>query len=72
VAHNLEIDWEKGEVKMTWCPLICGKRRQEEKEKEVKKVERDEDEEILRKLVFKRFWRWKKVFRKKESERIPV
>jgi len=23
VAHNLEIDWEKGEVKMTCCPPIC-------------------------------------------------
>jgi len=42
VAHNPEIDWEKGEVKMMWCPPICGKRRQEEKEKEVKKAERDE------------------------------
>jgi len=24
-AHNLEIDWEKGEVKMTRCPPICGR-----------------------------------------------
>ena len=24
-AYNLEIDWEKGEVKMTCCPPICGK-----------------------------------------------
>ena len=24
-AHNPEIDWEKGEVKMTRCPLICGR-----------------------------------------------
>jgi len=23
-AHNPEIDWEKGEVKMTKCPPICG------------------------------------------------
>jgi len=23
-AHNPEIDWEKGEVKMTRCPPICG------------------------------------------------
>ena len=28
-AYNLEIDWEKGEVKMTCCPPICGKRREE-------------------------------------------
>jgi len=72
VAHNPEIDWEKGEVKMMWCPPICGKKKQEGKEKEVKKTERDEDEKVLRKLVPKRFWRWKKVFRKKESERMPV
>jgi len=55
-AHNPEIDWEKGEVKMTRCPPICGKRKQEEK-KEVKKIEKDKDKEILRKLVPKRFWK---------------
>jgi len=71
-AHNPEIDWEKGEVKMTRCPPICGKRKQEEKKREVKKVEKDEDEETLRKLVPKRFWKWKKVFGKRESERMPV
>jgi len=32
-AHNPEIDWEKGEIKMTRCPPICGKRKQEEKRK---------------------------------------
>ena len=71
-AHNLEIDWEKGEVKMMCCPPICGKRKQEEKEKKVRKTEKNEDEEILRELVPRRFWKWKKVFEKKESERIPV
>jgi len=71
VAHNPEIDWEKGEVKIMRCPPICGKRKQEEK-KEVKKIEMDEDEETLRKLVPKRFWKWKKVFGKRESERMPV
>jgi len=70
-AHNPEIDWEKGEVKMMRCPPICGKRKQEEK-KEVKKIKKDEDEETLRKLVPKRFWKWKKVFEKRESERMPV
>jgi len=54
-AYNPEIDWEKGEVKMTCCPPICGRRKQEEKEKEVKKVEKDEDKETLRRLVPKRF-----------------
>ena len=42
------------------------------KEKEVKKVEKDKNEEMLKKLVPKRFWKWKRVFRKKESERMPV
>jgi len=26
-AHNPEIDWEKGEVKMTRCPPICKKKK---------------------------------------------
>jgi len=56
-VHNPEIDWEKEEVEITHCPPICGKRKQEEKRKQVKKVERDEDEETLKKLVSKRFWR---------------
>jgi len=56
-AHNLEIDWEKGEVKMTHCPPICGKRKQEEEKKKVKKVEKDEDKETLKRLVPKRFWK---------------
>jgi len=42
---------------MICCPPICGRRKQEEKEKEVKKVEKDEDEEMLKKLVSKRFWK---------------
>ena len=35
-------------------------------------VKKDEDEEVLKKLVPRRFWKWKKVFGKKESERMPV
>ena len=57
---------------MMHCLPICGKRKQEEKRKKVKKVERDEDKEMLKKLVPKRFWRWGKIFRKKKLERIPV
>jgi len=73
VVYNPEIDWEKREVKMMRCLPICGKRKQEEvKEKEVKRVEKDKDKEILKKLVPKRFWKWKKVFGKKELERMPV
>jgi len=71
-VHNPEIDWEKGEVKITCCPPICGRKKQEGKKKEVKKVKKDEDEETLKRLVPKRFWKWKRVFGKKESERIPV
>jgi len=56
-AHNLEIDWEKREVKMTHCPPICGKRKQEEGKKEVKKVEKNENKEMLKRLVPKRFWK---------------
>ena len=56
-AHNPEIDWEKREVEMTCCLPICGKRKQEGKKKEVKKVEKNEDEETLRRLVPKRFWK---------------
>ena len=54
-AHNPEIDWEKGEVEMTRCLPIYGKRKQEEKKKEVKKVEKDKDKETLKRLVLKRF-----------------
>jgi len=38
----------------------------------LQKVEKDKNEETLRKLVPTRFWKWKKVFGKKESERMPV
>ena len=57
VAYNPEIDWEKGEVKITHCPPIYRRRKQKEKEKEVKKIERDKNEETLKKLVPKRFWK---------------
>ena len=40
--------------------------------RERERSEKDEDKEILKKLVPKRFWKWKKVFGKKESERMPV
>jgi len=54
-AYNPEIDWKKGEVKMTHCPPICRRKKQEGKKKEVKKVEKDEDKETLKRLVPKRF-----------------
>jgi len=57
---------------MTWCPPICGKRKQKVKEKVVKRIGEDKDKKVLRKLVPKKFWKWRKVFGKKESERMPV
>jgi len=71
-AYNPEIDWEKGEVKMMRCPPICGRRKQGVEEKKVRKTEKDEDEEVLKRLVPQKFWKWKKVFGKRESERMPA
>ena len=69
-AHNPEIDWEKGEVKMIWCPPICRKKMQEMQEKrQVRKIKKGK---IVKKLVPRRFWKQKKVFGKEESERIPT
>ena len=39
-AHNPEIDWERGEVKMTRCPPICGRRKQGVEEKKVGRQKR--------------------------------
>jgi len=50
-AYNPEIDWEKEEVKMTCYPPICGRRKQKEKKRKVKRVEKDKDEETLGRLV---------------------
>ena len=57
---------------MTYCPPICGRRKQKVKEKKVRKMEKDGNEKVLKRLVPRRFWKWKKVFGKKESERMPV
>jgi len=56
-AHNPEIDWVKEKVKITCCLPICGRRKQGKKEKEVKKVEKNEDKEMLKRLVPKKFWK---------------
>ena len=40
VAHNPEIDWEKGEVKMMRCPPVCGKNEKIKKSKERKEATR--------------------------------
>jgi len=47
-AHNPEIDWEKGKVELTRCPLWCGKsneRKEEAKPKE--RVRGPEEEKVI-------------------------
>jgi len=91
-AHNLEINWETGEVKMTRCsPLCSGRSRKREKvkriaiEKEKKIVcwminnkedwgreeEIEENHRKIEEMVSKKFLKWRKVFGKVESERMP-
>jgi len=56
---------------MMRCPPICRKKKQEGKRK-LKKAEKDEDEKVLKKLIPKKFWKWRKVFGKRESERMLI
>jgi len=44
-AHNPEINWETGEVKMMRCPPLCGERSQ--KKKKVKRIATEEEEKIV-------------------------
>jgi len=44
-AHNLEINWETGEVKMMRCPPLCGGRSQ--KKEKVKRIATKEEEKII-------------------------
>ena len=53
-THNPKIDWKKGEVKMTRCPSICRRKKQEKREKKIRKTEK---EKTVEKLVLKRFWK---------------
>jgi len=92
-AHNPEINWETGEVKMTRClPLCSGKSQKKEKVKRVatekeekivywviddkedwgKEEKMEEDHRKIEKMVPKKFLKWRKVFRKVESERMPM
>jgi len=91
-AHNPEINWETGEVKMTRCPPLCGRRSQkrkvrmtvtEEEEKIVhwgidnkedwrKEEEMEEDHRKIEEIVPKKFLKWRKVFGKVKSERMPT
>jgi len=48
-AHNSEINWETGEVKITRCPPLCGGKSQKSKKKEkVKMMTTEEEEKIVR------------------------
>jgi len=48
VAHNPEINWETGEVKMTRCPSLCsGIKVRKEERKKVKRVAIEEEEKIV-------------------------
>jgi len=53
-AHNPEINWEKGKVKMTCCLPICRKRKQKEKKKVVRKTK---EKKTVEELVPRRFWK---------------
>jgi len=50
VAHNPEINWEMGEVKITRCLPLCGgvKTKREEKKKRGRRVVTIEEEKIVR------------------------
>jgi len=43
-AHNPEINWETGEVKMTRCPPLCGKNKEKGRKKERRQLERKKKE----------------------------
>jgi len=47
-AHNPEINWETGEIKMTRCPSLCGKVKIKEKKKKERRVITLEKEKIVR------------------------
>jgi len=97
VAHNPEINWKTGEVKMTRCLSLYGRVRikEEERKKKGKRVVTLEEEKIVRwaiddkedwgreeeiekdhrkieEMVPRKFLKWRKVFGKVESERMPT
>jgi len=47
-AHNPEINWETGEVKMTRCPPLCRRNEKLKGERRVKRVAMLEEEKIVR------------------------
>ena len=70
VIHNLEIDWEKGKVKIIcYLPIYEKKKQKTQKKRQMRKIE---EEKTVEELVPRRFWRWKKVFEKEKSKRIST
>jgi len=47
-AHNLEINWEMREVKITRCPLLCSGVKIKEKKKKGRRVVTLEEKKIIR------------------------
>jgi len=47
-AHNPEINWEIGEVKMTRCPPLCGKNKEKKERQEGRRKREIEDEAAIR------------------------
>jgi len=45
-VHNPKINWETGEVKMTRCPPLCGRKSQ--KREKIKRIATEEEEKIVR------------------------
>ena len=45
VAHNLEINWEMGEVKMMRCLPLCGEKSR--KKEKVKMMATEEEKKII-------------------------
>jgi len=52
-VHNPEIDWEKGEVKMTRCPTWCTQNKERRKKKQKIRAA----EQAVEDLVPRRFWK---------------
>jgi len=50
-AHNPEINWETGEVKMTRCSPLCGRVKIKKKKKEGRRVVTLEEEKIVRWVI---------------------
>jgi len=76
-AHNPEINWEMGEVKMTRCPLLYGgvRIKEEERKKKEKRVATLEKEKIIRWVIDdKKDWDREKEIKKdhrKIEEMVP-